>query len=147
MNHDIVVAAEQRDGIVQKISFELIHGAAEVAGQTGGRVITVIAGFEIKEAAEQLSAAGSDEVWIIDQPSLKEYLPKPYTEAFLQAVKRIEPEIVLIGSTMIGMELAPQLAAGLDTGLVTDCTALTISSGTGLLLMTRPNTEDRKSVV
>ena len=49
MNHDIVVAAEQRDGIVQKISFELIHGAAEVAGQTGGRVITVIAGFEIKE--------------------------------------------------------------------------------------------------
>lgn len=35
MNHDIVVAAEQRDGIVQKISFELIHGAAEVAGQTG----------------------------------------------------------------------------------------------------------------
>ena len=43
MNHDIVVAAEQRDGIVQKISFELIHGAAEVAGQTGGRVITVIA--------------------------------------------------------------------------------------------------------
>ena len=141
MNHDIVVAAEQRDGIVQKNSFELIHGAAEVAGQTGGRVITVIAGFEIKEAAEQLSAAGSDEVWIIDQPSLKEYLPKPYTEAFLQAVKRIEPEIVLIGSTMIGMELAPQLAAGLDTGLVTDCTALTISSGTGLLLMTRPNTD------
>ena len=110
MNHDIVVAAEQRDGIVQKISFELIHGAAEVAGQTGGRVITVIAGFEIKETAEQLSAAGSDEVWIIDQPSLKEYLPKPYTEAFLQAVKRIEPEIVLIGSTMTGMELAPQLA-------------------------------------
>ena len=48
MNHDIVVAAEQRDGIVQKISFELIHGAAEVAGQTGGRVITVIAGFEIR---------------------------------------------------------------------------------------------------
>ena len=141
MNHDIVVAAEQRDGIVQKISFELIHGAAEVAGQTGGRVITVIAGFEIKEAAEQLSAAGSDEVWIIDQPSLKEYLPKPYTEAFLQAVKHIEPEIVLIGSTMIGMELAPQLAAGLDTGLVTDCTALTISSDTGLLLMTRPNTD------
>ena len=54
MNHDIVVAAEQRDGIVQKISFELIHGAAEVAGQTGGRVITVIAGLEIKETAEQL---------------------------------------------------------------------------------------------
>ncbi len=80
-------------------------------------------------------------VWIIDQPSLKEYLPKPYTEAFLQAVKHIEPEIVLIGSTMIGMELAPQLAAGLDTGLVTDCTALTISSDTGLLLMTRPNTD------
>ena len=42
---------------------------------------------------------------------------------------------------MIGMELAPQLAAGLDTGLVTDCTALTISSDTGLLLMTRPNTD------
>ena len=138
MNHDIVVAAEQRDGIVQKISFELIHGAAEVAGQTGGRVITVIAGFEIKETAEQLSAAGSDEVWIIDQPSLKEYLPKPYTEAFLQAVKRIEPEIVLIGSTMTGMELAPQLAAGLDTGLVTDCTALTISSA-------RDKADSRKS--
>lgn len=141
MNHDIVIIAEQRDGDIQKISFELIRGARELAKQTGGRVIAVIAGFRLKEAAEKLAAGGSDEVWVIDEPILWEYRAKPYAEAVSRAIKKIGPEIVLFGSTMIGMEIASGAAARLNTGLVTDCTALSLSPEDGLLLMTRPNTD------
>lgn len=141
MNHDIVIIAEQRDGILQKISLELICGARELAKQTGGRVIAVIAGFRLKESAEKLAEEGSDEVWVIDAPFLEEYRAKPYAEAVSLAIKKAEPGIVLFGSTMIGIEIASGAAARLNTGLVTDCTALSLSPENGLLLMTRPNTD------
>lgn len=141
MNHDIVIIAEQRDGKLQKISLELICGARELARRTGGRVIAVIAGFRLKESAEKLAEEGSDEVWVIDAPFLEEYRAKPYAEAASLAIKKAEPEIVLFGSTMIGMEIASGAAARLNTGLVTDCTALSLSPENGLLLMTRPNTD------
>lgn len=141
MNHDIAIIAEQRDGIVQKISYELIQGAKKLAEQTGGSVITIIAGFQIHAAAESLAEAGSDKVWVIDHPALEEYLAKPYMETITQAIRAASPEIVLFGSTTIGMELAPGCAVRLDTGLVTDCTSLSISPENGLLLMTRPNTD------
>lgn len=141
MNHDIVIIAEQRDGKLQKISLELICGARELARRTGGRVIAVIAGFRLKESAEKLAEEGSDEVWVIDAPFLEEYRAKPYAEAVSRAIKKAEPEIVLFGSTMSGIEIASGAAARLNTGLVTDCTALSLSPENGLLLMTRPNTD------
>lgn len=141
MDHDIVIFAEQRDGNLQKISLELTHGARELAKQTGGRVIAVAVGFQLKEAAEKLAEAGSDEVWVIDDPLLEEYRAKPYVEAVSQAIQEAAPEIVLFGSTMIGIEVASGAAARLHTGLVTDCTALSLSPDNGLLLMTRPNTD------
>lgn len=141
MNHDIVIIAEQRDLKLQKISLELIHGARELARQTGGRVIAVIAGFRLKETAENLAEEGCDEVWVIDAPFLEEYRAKPYAEAVSRAIKEAEPEIVLFGSTMIGAEIASGAAARLNTGLVTDCTALSLSPESGLLLMTRPNSD------
>lgn len=141
MDHDIVIFAEQRDGKLQKISFELTRGARELAKQTGGRVIAVIAGFQLKETAEKLAEAGSDEVWMIDDPLLEEYRAKPYVEAVSRAIQEAAPEIVLFGSTMIGIEVASGAAARLNTGLVTDCTALSLSPDNGLLLMTRPNTD------
>ncbi|WP_125143807.1 electron transfer flavoprotein subunit alpha/FixB family protein [Clostridium transplantifaecale] len=141
MNHDIVIIAEQRDLKLQKISLELIYGARDLARQTGGRVIAVIAGFRLKESAEKLAEEGSDEVWVIDSPFLETYRAKPYAEAVSLAIKKAEPEIVLFGSTMTGIEIASGAAARLNTGLVTDCTALSLSPEDGLLLMTRPNTD------
>lgn len=141
MNHDIVVIAEQTDGFIRKISYELIRGARGMAAQTGGRVITIIAGFGIEIAAKRLAAMGSDEVLAIDHPVLEEYLAGPYAQAIGQTIQSINPETVLFGSTTIGMELAPVIAVRLGTGLVTDCTALAICPESGRLLMTRPNTD------
>lgn len=139
MNHDILIFAEQRDGIVQSISYELIRGAHRLAGATGGKVIAVLPGYELSEAAGTLTDAGADEVLLIDHPILGEYLAAPYTHALTEAILTSDPEIVLFGSTTIGMELAPRTAARVHAGLVTDCTGLAIDPESGRLLMTRPN--------
>lgn len=139
MNHDILIFAEQRDGIVQTISYELIRGARRLAGATDGKVIAVLPGWGLLEAADTLTAAGADEVLLIDHPALSDYLAAPYTHSLTKAIQTLAPEIVLFGSTTIGMELAPRTAARVNTGLVTDCTALAVDPETGLLLMTRPN--------
>lgn len=139
MNHDIVIFAEQRDGALQKISYELIQGAGKLAEQSGGRVIAVLPGFQIAGAAKKAAFAGADEVIVIDHPALADYLAAPYTRAVAHAIRLLAPETVLFGSTTIGMELAPLVAERFGAGLVTDCTELTIDTENGLLLMTRPS--------
>lgn len=155
MNHDIMIFAEQRDGVIQSISYELIRGAGELADKICGKVVALLLGCRTAGAADTLAnppanspadtladtlaAAGADEVLVIDHPVLSEYLAAPYTKAVAEAVRLADPEIVLFGSTTIGMELAPRAAGRLNTGLVTDCTGLAIDPESRRLLMTRPN--------
>lgn len=141
MNRDILVFAEQRDLTIEKISYELIRGAKELAACTGGRVLALLMGFGLEDTARKLSQSGANEVIVIDHPALSDYLAQPYVIAMSEAVRSLNPSIVLFGSTTIGMELAPGVAASLDTGLVTDCTELSIDPKTGLLHMTRPNVD------
>lgn len=140
-NHDIMIFAEQRDGELQKIVFELLSGARDLANQTGGRVIALLLGHQAKDAAAKLYALGADEILAADDPALTEYLAAPYTKAAVSAVRTADPEIMLFGSTMIGMELAPLIAAELHTGLLTDCTGLSINPENNQLLMVRPDVD------
>lgn len=138
MSGNIYIYAEQRNGTIQNVSFELIGKAKELASKTGGKIVSVLLGHNIRNLAEELIAYGSDEAIVVDHEMLKEYTTEPYTKALTQIIKEGKPEIFLIGATTIGRDLAPRTSARIATGLTADCTSLEIDNETKNLLMTRP---------
>ena len=138
MSKDIYVFAEQRDGNVQKVALELIGKGRELAADLDQDVIAVLLGSNIKEKADQLIAGGADKVIVIDHPVLAEYTTEPYAKAITAVIREKDPEIVLVGATAIGRDLAPRVSARVHTGLTADCTKLEIDETTKLLNMTRP---------
>lgn len=138
MTKNVYVFAEQRDSIIQKVSFELIGEARRLASDLGQDVVAVLVGENVSESAKKLIQSGADEVIVIEDPILKEYTTEPYTKALYAVIRAREPEIVLYGASSIGRDLAPRVSARVHTGLTADCTGLEIDSETKLLRMTRP---------
>jgi electron transfer flavoprotein alpha subunit len=137
-NKDVLVFIEQRSNQVQRVSLELLGKGRELADTLGGQLQAAVLGDKVGELAKQVLEYGADEVLVVDSHYLKEYTVTPYTKALTSLVQQAEPEILLIGATTIGRDLAPRLAARLETGLTADCTALEIDPETSNLLMTRP---------
>lgn len=134
---DVYIFAEQRDGVIQPVAFELVSKARELADTLNEKVVAVLLGSEIKERAQDLIAQGADKVICVDAPELKDYVTEPYKQAMAQISKKYLPSIILFGATTIGRDLAPRLSAHITTGLTADCTSLEISE-TKNLMMTRP---------
>ncbi|WP_405321569.1 electron transfer flavoprotein subunit alpha/FixB family protein [Frisingicoccus sp.] len=138
MSKNVYVVAEQRDGKVMKVSYELIGKARDLADALGQDVVAVLMGSNIAEAAGELAKAGADKVIYVDDAMLAEYVTEPYAKALTAVIKANDPEIVLFGASSIGRDLAPRVSARIHTGLTADCTKLEINEETKLLEMTRP---------
>ena len=123
---NVYVFAEQRNGVIQNVAYELLGKANDLAKELGQKVIAMLLGDGIADQAQDLIEMGADEVIVIDRPELKDYLTEQYTQAMSQLIDHCHPRIVLFGATTIGRDLAPRLACRVKSGLVADCTKLTI---------------------
>jgi len=115
------VIAEQIEWRVLPVSLQLICHARKLAEKLETTVETVLLGNQMEDQVQQLFAAGADKVYLGDTPDLAFYQPEIYTEIVVKLAKDHQPEILLIGSTSMGTELAPLVAARLDTGLTAHC--------------------------
>ena len=138
MAKGVYVFIEQRDAIIQKVSYELLGKGRELADTLGQSVTAILLGHNVLGLAESLIEFGADSVKTVDHEILSEYVTEPYAKALVQIIKDSVPEIFLIGATAIGRDLAPRAAARIQTGLTADCTGLDICEETNNLLMTRP---------
>ena len=139
MSANVLIYCEQRDNVLQKVSLELIGKGKELADTLGQKVVAVILGKGVQSLAQELIDYGADEVVYVDHDYLADYMTEPFTKAFTAVLKACDPEIVLIGATAIGRDLAPRTSARIKTGLTADCTGLDISADEKKeLLMTRP---------
>lgn len=135
----VYVFAEQREGVIQNIAFELLSKARELADVLGEEVCALLGGENMEEGANELIAAGADRVLYMNHPELNDYLTEPYAQALAQVIRERKPSIVLIGATTIGRDLGPRVSARVETGLTADCTSLEISEDDDKnLMMTRP---------
>jgi electron transfer flavoprotein alpha subunit/NAD-dependent dihydropyrimidine dehydrogenase PreA subunit len=134
----ILVYAEQRDGKVHPVSYELLGKGKELATTLGEPIYAVVIGSRLSKAADELIKRGADKVFVYDHPVLATYRDDPYSQILAEATRELKPSIFLIGATSIGRTLGPRVASKLRTGLTADCTGLDIDQETRLLLQTRP---------
>ena len=134
----VCVFAEQREGVMQKVSLEILGEGKKLADKLGTKLIALVLGHEIQGMGKILGEHGADEVLVVDNPLLKDYTTDGYTTAICEVLNDIKPGIFFIGATFIGRDLGPRVAARLSTGLTADCTSLDVDVETGDLLATRP---------
>ena len=135
---DVWVFCEQKKGVIQTISFELLGEGKKLAKKLGVKLCAVILGHEIEPKLAELSARGADKIYVVDDPSLKNYQDDPYTKVIVSLAEEFKPEIILCGATVIGRSLISRVAIKIDAGLTADCTGLDIDEKDRLLLQTRP---------
>jgi len=120
------VIAEQIDCHLESVSLQLIGQARKLADQLNTSVEAILLGDNIEQRVPQLIAAGADRVFLCNAPELEIYQPELYTEIVVSLAREHEPEIILIGSTDMGRELAPLVAGRLKTGLTAHCIDLVL---------------------
>ncbi len=136
MAQGVWIVAEQRDGALRKISFELASTARKLADQLGTEVGAILLGSGIEGLAAQLGKYGVDKVYVGDSPALEPYVTEAHAMAAAKIIKENDPAILLLGASVQGKDLASRLAGKLATGLATDCIDVKIADGK--LLAVRP---------
>ena len=136
MGNNILVFAEQRDGVLKKVAYEMLSAGTKLAADLGGSVEAVLLGSDLDGLPEMLAQYGATKVYVADDPALEPYSSEAYTDTLAALVAKAEPAVMLLGATAMGKDLAPRLAACLGVGVASDCTALEIDGGQ--LLATRP---------
>ena len=129
----IAVYAEQENGQVHPVTYELIGKAVELAKVNKEPVYVLLIGHELDSAANELLHYGVDSVFCYDKPELKEFLMGPYTNALEDFVNKVHPSVIMIGATLRGRSFAPRAAARFRTGLTADCTVLKMKENKDLV--------------
>ena len=132
------VFAEQRDGVVQEVAFELLGEGRALADRLGVELCAVLLGSGIGDCAATLFEHGADKVYAVDHPALGKYTAEPYSEAMSALIRKYKPEILLAGATSMGRGFVARVAIQVNAGLTADCTELDVDAEKRLLLQTRP---------
>jgi electron transfer flavoprotein alpha subunit len=144
---EVWVIAEQEDGSLHDVSLELCGKARQLADRLGVKTGAVLAGAGVGPLGKRLIAQGIDNVYLADHPRLSHYQTLPYAKVMAALIEKHRPQIVIVGATPLGRDLAPRVASSLRAGLTADCTDLDISDVTdpkakvehkNLLLQIRP---------
>jgi len=131
------VFVEQTGGEPAEVSWELMGVAADLAKTLGVELCSVIVGDKVEGLCQESFAYGATKAYLIDDSVFHHYRTEPYYQAICHLVDKYKPEIMLMGATGLGRDLAGAVATKLQTGLTADCTGLTIDDNR-FLLQTRP---------
>ena len=124
----IITWAELANGEITRPSLEILTPARNLANQLGDdtKIMTLLIGKNVKHLAQMLFEHGSDEVIVVENDKLEEYLVLPFSSIFAQVIKQRKPEIALFAATTSGRELAPRIGVKTGSGVTADCTGLEI---------------------
>lgn len=131
------VIAEQENGQLMNVTFELLGAAKELCAKLEEKCCAVLVNAAAGELPQQLIAAGADVVYVVEDAKYADYDTELYTDAICQLSKKYDPASIMFGATDDGRDLAPRVAARLHTGLCADCTALDVTDDK-LVAWTRP---------
>lgn len=132
------VFVEQTQTVIAPVTLELIGEATRLAKKLNTQVGVVLLGDQIECLAQPLFDQGADKVYLVDHNVFNQYRTEAYFQAVCYLVRKYYPEILLMGATTMGRDLAGAVATDLGTGLTADCTQLDIDLDKKILLASRP---------
>ena len=121
------VVGEIQDGLLAQVTAELLSQAVSLASHLGGGVAALLIGSDLDRAAEEAARFGADLVLMAEDDRLTSYRGLPEARIVAAAAADRHPEVILLGATTTGRDLAPRVAAMLNTGIAADCTDLYIA--------------------
>ena len=125
--NNVFVYIETEGAIVAEVSQELLTKGRKLADQLGVELHAVVAGTGIKGKVEdQILPYGVDKLFAFDGEGLFPYTSAPHTDILVNLFKEEQPQICLMGATVIGRDLGPRVSSSLTSGLTADCTQLEI---------------------
>ncbi|MBC8177369.1 MAG: electron transfer flavoprotein subunit alpha/FixB family protein [Deltaproteobacteria bacterium] len=136
MAQGVWTIAEQRDGEIRKITYEIVSEGRRLADALGQELTVILLGSNIKDTAAELGQYGADKVLVADDSRLEPYTTDAYVSVISELVKANDPQILILGASVQGKDLSARLAASLDVGMAQDCTVFAIEDGN--LVATRP---------
>jgi len=134
----ILVLCEVSNGKLAGIGMELLGGGTKLAADLGQELSAVLIGSGVGALAQQAIAGGAQKVYVVDDPLLVDYQTDTYVTVMEKVAKQVMPQIIMMGQTTIGRDLAPRLAFRLNSAASLDCLELSIDPQSKLLLQTKP---------
>ena len=136
MAKGVWIVAEQRNGALRSVSFEIASVARKLADELGEEVCAVLVGSGVEGFAPELAKYGVDKVYVADDAMFADYTTDAYSEAVAKVVKENDASILLLSASVQGKDLSSRLVGKLATGMASDCTDVKIADGK--LLAIRP---------
>jgi len=131
---DILIYAEQENGDIHPVVYELIGEARKLSQKVNYDVKCVLVGGKgTSENAKKLLPYGVKEVFVYEHEGFEAFKADCYSDAVADCISAIFPSCVLIGATACGRSLAPRLSTRFHTGLTADCTELQMKENTDLV--------------
>ena len=137
-NKGVLIVGELSDGKLASITAELLGIGRKLADDLDQGLSAVFIGNGITDVAGEAITLGADKVYVIDDPLFKDYVTDSYVGALEKLSNDQAPEILLLGQTSMGRDLAPRLAFRLGTAVTLDCVDLALDPDTKLLQKSKP---------
>ncbi len=134
----VMAFCEVTEGRLAAIGTELLGCGRKLADDLGEELCAVLIGSEVSGLAQDAIAFGADKVYVVEDALLKDYETDSYVSVIEKVAKEAMPQILLLGQTNVGRDLAPRLAFRLETAVSMDCIELAIDPDSKLLQQTKP---------
>jgi electron transfer flavoprotein alpha subunit len=134
MSKKILVFAETREGQLRNVTLECLSAAKQITD--GENIHAVLFGSDGQKHIEKLAHYGAGTVYLVESEQLNQYTNEAYTQAFVQVVEEVKPDIIFLGHSAIGRDFAPRVASKLGLGMVSDITELSVEDDE--IIFTRP---------
>ena len=135
---NIWVYIETERGRAKDVGYELLNIARPFADQKDCDLVAVVIGSGVEDVAKDAICYGADQVILIDSPEYEYYTTDAFVNALASMARKYQPEVLMLGATNNGRDLAPRVSCRLRTGLTADCTEIGIDGETGNMAWTRP---------
>jgi electron transfer flavoprotein alpha subunit len=136
MQRDVVVLVEHRTDEVESVTYQMLAAGREIANGLGGQLLALVIGHDLAPVTGALRDKGIDKIVVVDEPQLSQSGADAQSHVIAEVVRRTQPRVVLLGYTLVGMELAPAIAAKLGSIAMTNCIDIGLREGS--LVVTRP---------
>ena len=135
---EILILGELDNGSLTSTSKELLAAGRSLANTLGQKLSLGVLGTDLEQPAQDAIPHGADKVYLVSNPLLAHYQVELHLAALTQLCRQVSPNIILIGRTNNGRDLAPRLAVRLDAGMAQDCLTVEIDPQSGRMVARRP---------